>query len=108
MTLPEIIRQCNGLEISEQRSATDKYHELVFYNKDIDQWNKIFTDILGPPVKPQGEAPTQKDLELTNDYGSIYDNQTLFKKKFDHATVIAMFWPWRDGEHTTLKLALFP
>ena len=30
----------------------------------------------------------------------------IFKKDFADLSVIAMFWPWSDGTHTTLKVAL--
>ena len=29
-----------------------------------------------------------------------------FKKEFDNGIVIVMFWPWSDGVHITLKIAL--
>ena len=106
MTLKEIIQRCSMLSIFEKRDSADEYNELVFYSKDIDQWYKIFADILGPAAKPEGVKPTKDVSALTKDYGGIYENQTLFKKEFDGATVIAMFWPWQSGVHTTLKLVL--
>jgi len=104
MTLKEIIEKCSKLSVYEQRYITGDYDELVFYNREIDKWNKIFTAVLGPPIKPAGVEPTKDDLRLTRDYGGIDDNQTLFKKEFDDVTVIAMFWPWGDDIHTTLKI----
>ena len=104
MTLKEIIEKCSILSIHDKRIITDEYNEIVFYNKDIDEWNKLFTVVLGPAIKPAGEEPTKFDLQLTKDYGGIYSNQTLFKKKFDDYTVIVMFWPWQDDIHTTLKI----
>jgi len=104
MTLKEIIEKCSKLGVYERRYVTDDYDGLVFYNRELDKWNKIFTAILGPSIKPAGVKPTKDDLRLTKDYGGINDNQTLFKKGFDDATVIAMFWPWQDGVHATLKM----
>lgn len=106
MTLAEIAQTYSGLEISEQRRNSDKYQELVFFSKDTEQWNKALAQKLGPPVKPAGEPPSPQQQESTKDYGGIFDNQTLFEKKFDQLTVLAMFWPWQDGQHTTLKIAL--
>jgi hypothetical protein len=102
--LKQIIERFNNLAIYEQRYLSDDYDELVFFNKEIAEWMGIFTDILGPAIKPKGVKPTQTDLLLTKDYGGILDNQTLFKKKFDDVTVFAMFWPWQDNVHTTLKV----
>ena len=104
--LREILKKYNGLNIYEERSADDNYFELVFYTKEVDQWNKLFDEILGSVTKPSGKKPTPADLELTKEHGGIFDNQTLFKKDFEEGTVIAMFWPWQDEVRTTLKVSL--
>ncbi len=104
MTLKDITERFSNLSIYEQRDISDDYDELVFYTKEVDQWNKLFTDILGPPLKPAEAKPTKDDLRLTKYYGGIDRNQILFKKEFDDVTVMAMFWPWSDKEHTTLKI----
>jgi hypothetical protein len=106
MTLKEIMKKCRPLSISEMRRNGNEFCELVFYNKDIDEWNEIFADILGHPIKPAGVEPTEDDQYFTRDYGGTWLDQTVFRKEFDDVTVIAMFWPWQDGIHTTLKMAL--
>lgn len=105
MTLKEILSRCGKLSIYEER-IIDDYCELVIFNKEIDDWNKILTDILGPPRKPKGVEPSEDDLNLTKASGGIRVNQTLFERKFDDVTIIAKFWPWKDNIHTTLKMAL--
>ena len=106
MTLNEIIKRYDMLSSQEKRRSTEDYDERVFYNKDIDEWNKVFTDIFGPPTKPTGTIPTEDDLDLARDYGGIWINQTLFKKESDNVVVVAMLWPWQDKVHTTLKTIL--
>lgn len=106
MTLKEIVEKLSGLAIEEVRCSTENSHELVFTNEKMDEWDKIFTDILGPAVKPRGVKPTKEDQQITSKYGGIYSNQILYKKEFDDAIVLAMFWPWQDEVHTTLKLIL--
>ncbi len=105
MKLKEIVQKCRMENVHEVRRITDDYVELVFYNKKLDQWNKTFFDILGPPKKPAGVKPSKEDLDLTEDYGGIWINQTLFRKEFGDSTVVAMYWPWQDEVHTTLKMA---
>jgi len=106
ITLREIIERCSMLGLDEERCNSDKYSELVFYKTEIDEWSKILADVLGPAVKRAGKKPTKDHLYLTKDYGGIWIAQTLFKRDFDDVSVIAMFWPWQDGIHATLKLAL--
>jgi hypothetical protein len=105
MTLKEIIDKSSMLSVKEVRRVTDDYGELVFDNRKLDEWNRVFTDILGPPTKPAGAQPSADDLDLTREYGGIWVNQTLFKREFDDFVLIAMYWPWQDNIHTTLKLA---
>jgi len=106
MELNEIIEKCRELEVYEKRCITNDYNELVFYHKHVDEWYRIFTEMLGPAIKPAGVRPKRKIRHLTKDYGGILKNQTLFKKDFDKVTIIAMFWPWQDNMHITLKMIL--
>jgi hypothetical protein len=106
MTLKEIIERCSKLRVQERRHQDETYGELVFYNEEIDEWHRILSEVLGPPAKPAGIRPTKDMLRMTEDYGGIQTSQTLFMREFDDFTVIAMFWPWQDGEHVTLKITL--
>ena len=94
------------LNIYEKRSANIECAEIVFCAKDAEAWMKMFSETFGLATKPTGKKPTKDDLELTQKYGGIRDNQTLFKKNFNGTTIIAMLWPWQDKEHITLKLAV--
>jgi len=106
MTPKEVIQKCSNLGVDEEREATDQYAEVVFYNKDLDQWTKVLAETLGQAKKPAGTEPSEEDTGLAKDFGGIFKNQTLFKKEIDDSTMIAMFWPWQDNIHTTLKVAL--
>ena len=93
MTLHEIIEKYNVLGVLEKRASTEEKDERVIYNREIDKWNKPLFDIFGPPLKPQGSRPSNDDLTLTEEHGGIWIDQTLFRKEFDNAVVIAMLWP---------------
>lgn len=106
MTLVEIIEKCNMLSVYEERCMTDEYYEIVFYNKDINEWTAIFTEILGKSVKPAGDKPTKEQMKMTDSFGGILVSQTLFVYENDDQSIVVMFWPWQDGVHTTVKMAL--
>ena len=106
MTFDDILLQAKDLGVYERRSLSTEYCELVFFSKDLGSWYGILESVLGGPRKPPGSEPTTSDLDLTHRTGGIRVNQTLFEKDFDGETVIAKFWPWDDGEHITLKMAL--
>jgi len=105
MTLKDILSKISHININEKRTISDEYSELVFLNKDIEELYKIFTDIFGQPLKKQGAKPSKDILRLTKDYGGVWENQTLFQKDNEQSIIIAMFWPWQDSLHTTLKMA---
>jgi len=105
MTLATIIQKCRELTVCEERSMTEEYLELVFYAEDIHWWNEMLIDVLGPAAKSAGIGPTPDHLNLTKKYGGIRTDQTLFRKESEDGSIIAMFWPWQDGIHTTLKIA---
>ena len=104
--LKEIFDKFSMLNIHENRKFTDEYCELVFLNKEITEWERVFTDIFGSAVKPSKVKPTEDDLLITKEFGGICTNQTLFKKDYANNTIIAMFWPWQDLTYITLKIVL--
>ena len=104
LTIKEIMDGCLVFNVYEKRLITDEYGELVFFNKDIAELNKLLSDMLGPAVKPKGIQPTKEDKLLTKEYGGIRIEQTLFKKDYNDISIIAMLWPWQSTEHTTLKV----
>jgi hypothetical protein len=106
MDLAKIMAKSGSLTVSERRSATVNYQEVVFSYRDMQAWHKLMEEELGPAVKPPGKKPSREDEEITEDFGGIHANQTLFRKDTPEGTVIAMFWPWSDEERVTLKLAL--
>jgi hypothetical protein len=106
MQLKEIIGSCRHLKMVETRCLTEEFIELVFQNDDMPEWQRILSEYLGKPRKPQGQEPSLNDLKLTAGTGSIRIEQTLFEKDFENGTIIGKFWPWRDNRYTTLRMAL--
>ena len=106
MTLEEIWEACRSLKIKEMREQSAEYAELVFFDQDIEGCVIVLESFLGKPTKPAGTAPTPAQIKMTDEFGGIYKGQTLFEKQINGGWVIAMLWPWSDGMHITLKMAL--
>ena len=102
--LKDIFQQFQNLAIYEKRSVTDSFVEIVLYNKDIQEWNKLLHEFMGEPFKKAADKPSRQMKDLTNEYGGIEIGQTLFKKDLEEGIILAMFWPWGNGNHTTLKI----
>lgn len=106
MTLKEIADEFRALNVYEVRRQSEDYLEYVVYTKDIQLWEAVIARVLGAPVKTAGETPSMKDAGLCGRYGGILKEQVLFHKEFGALTVIAMFWPWKNEQYTTLKIAV--
>lgn len=103
--LQEILLKGRGLPVCEERAGTPDYDERVIDKDDVSRWSSVLTAVLGAPVKPAGVIPTEEHLSVTENYGGIQKSQTLYWKEFEDVCVAAMFWPWGDGKHVTLKMA---
>lgn len=108
MSLKQIFEKFTSIEFAEKRCVDDEYVEVVVLNKQSEEWNKISQELFGPALKPAGAKPNKDALSLTEEYGGIRNDQSLFKKEIDGRPVMAMFWPWQDGIHTTLKIFVLP
>lgn len=106
MQLKEIVQQCDHLTIIEKRCDTDEFVDLVFSNDEIEEWHRILSRALDAPRKPEGQPPSDQDLQITAKTGGIRTNQTLYEKEFGDTTIIAKFWPWENKKFTTLRMAL--
>ena len=104
--MKKITEKAGALSIYEKRSESDDYCEIVVYNREIAEWIKVIEEELGPASKPAGSKVSAEDAELTAGLGGIEEGQMMFKKVSGEGTIVAMLWPWQDGEHTTLKIAV--
>lgn len=105
MSFASIVAAIANLPVEEQRQLREHYVELVFFTHDTARWTATLSAHLGPVAKPPGTAPSAEQRQLASAHGGIHANQTLFYGNSEGIRIIAMFWPWQDGLHTTLKLA---
>lgn len=101
----EILAACEGLKIDETREVSDDYAEFVVLKSDVEQWSEKIATVVGPAAKPAGEKPSSADTKVTDSFGGIQKEQTLFYKDQGDSMTVVMFWPWRDDEHVTVKVA---
>ncbi len=106
MTNPwnDILEQVRALEVREQRALSENYFEAVIFNRDLDRWSQQLAVHLGEAAKPAGKSPSREVKVLTEPFGGIRKEQTFFYKAFEAYAVVAMFWPWGDKQHSTLKM----
>jgi len=109
MELVDIITQVKHLACTQKKYHVDRhgeYAQLVFRNTDLKNWLDKIEAILGTPIKKADQPVTKELVKLTEDFGEIFDHQILFFKEIDDQRVMAMFWPWRNQDMTTLKVMI--
>ena len=109
MELIDLLSKLKHLEYSQKKYHVDRqgeYAQLVFAYKYMQGWLDSIEEILGKPVKTSHEPVTEEVIRLTEDFGEIFDHQTLFYQENDQQRIIAMFWPWRNKESITLKIMI--
>jgi len=105
MNVSDVLQRCDHLKVEGKNDISEDYVERVFLKEDLEKWEEILTDLLGPAVKRAGEETTLSFSELTIDYGGLLDDQILYYKEFEDTSLIVMFWPWKDDNQVTLKIA---
>ncbi|MFZ5572717.1 MAG: hypothetical protein ACOZF0_20150 [Thermodesulfobacteriota bacterium] len=106
MSIKLILETCNELKFKKIKKQKADYIELVFFAEHLPKWTETFTSLLGPPVKPAGKPPSGRDHRLTRELRGIRPDQTLYFNKIGDNPVLAMFWPWKDRLHITLKVSI--
>ncbi len=102
MLVREIFDSLQSLEVQETRCIYDHYGEIVFEKKYVQEWMAGLIQFLGAPQKSAGENPTKEDLALTFEYRGIRRDQTLFYKRFEGYSILAMLWPWASSNVTLI------
>lgn len=104
MTFGELLQQVKKNPMEEKRTDLPNWLEIVV---DKTQWNElrqVLEDYFGPAMKPQGQAPSIEARKLTESFGGIRPNQTLYYTEREGIAYLAMLWPWENGILITVKI----
>ena len=85
MELYDLISKFNHLEYSQKKYHVDRqgeYAQLVFDNANMDDWLTCIGELLGLPIKTETQPVTDDIVQLTEDFGEIFDHQTLSAYKY--------------------------
>ena len=109
MDLVDLLAKLKDLDYSQKKYHVDRqgeYAQLVFPHHSMRTWLDRIGNILGKPVKTADQPVTDTIIRLTEDFGEIFDHQTLFYHEIDGQRIMAMFWPWSNQEYITIKLMI--
>ena len=104
MDFETIRRDLRAFNFETLRSDCDNFLEGVIATVEAEKLNLQLKTLLGEPVYPSKDRLTHKIKQAIDGFGGIMPGQTLYFKELGKDSILAMLWPWKDGEHTTVKL----
>lgn len=100
----KLLEEAKNLPILELRADDAEEVEFVLKVAQLDQLGTLLQGFFGEPLKPKGQVPNKEAEDLTEPFGGIRDNQTLYHIKYNGRSCFAMIWPWGDGKLATVKI----
>jgi len=86
------------------RHDCDNFFEGVVVQQELEKLNGQLKGLLGEPVYPSKDRLAHKVRQTVDGYGGLMPGQTLYYKDLGTDSVLAMLWPWKDGQRTTVKI----
>lgn len=103
MHLDDIKAAVKSIPLDALRMENDNFIEVVVLKKDIGSLKARMDELFGQPLWPSDNKLSTAVHEVIKNFGGIMVGQTLYYSKQQDCALFAMFWPWSDGEHTTVK-----
>ncbi len=86
------------------RTDCDNFFEGVIVGQELEKLNGQLKNLFGEPVYPSKNRLAHKVRQTVDGLGGIMPGQTLYFKDAGADSIIAMLWPWKDGQRTTVKI----
>ncbi|TAM42289.1 hypothetical protein EPN54_01175 [bacterium] len=99
-----IKKDIKALSFDSLRTDCDNFFEGVIVKKELEKLNTQLKSFLGDPVYPSQGRLTHEVKETVDSFGGIMPGQTLYYKDSGTNRILAMLWPWQDGQRVTVKI----
>ncbi|MDD3345173.1 MAG: hypothetical protein PHO34_01855 [Candidatus Omnitrophica bacterium] len=86
------------------RTDCDNFFEGVLFQEELNKLQTHLKSALGEPVFPSKSRLPHKVQQAVNGFGGILPGQTLYYTNTGTDSILAMLWPWKDGQRTTIKI----
>jgi len=86
------------------RTDCDNFFEGVIVGEELNKLNQQLKNLLGDPVYPSQNRLAHKVRQSVDGFGGVMPGQTLYYKDLGVDSILAMLWPWKDGQRTTVKI----
>jgi hypothetical protein len=104
MHFNEVKEEIKRVGLKDTDTDCDNLFEGIIRKEKVGSMTRKLEDFFGAPAWPSKNRLSFQMEKLIKQYGGIMQGQTLYLSSKDNQVVFAMVWPWKDGEHTTIKL----
>lgn len=81
-----------------------EYCEVVAAKDHLPAAIAVLEAFFGAPLKASGQKSSKEADAIAKPYGGVYENQTLYYRKTESGSAIALLWPWGGGMPVTIKI----
>lgn len=86
------------------RTDCDNFFEAVIIQQELEKLNSSLRSSMGEPVYPSKNRLSRKLQTTIDGFGGVMPGQTLYYKDLGANSILALLWPWKDGQRTTIKI----
>ncbi len=86
------------------RTDCDNFFEGVIVGEELKKLNDQLKNLFGEPVYPSKNKLAHKVRQTVDGFGGVLPGQILYYKNSGVESILAMLWPWKDGQRTTVKI----
>ena len=104
MEFSEIRKNMKRFSFETLRIDCDNFFEGVIIGQELEKLNNQLKNLLGEPVYPSQNRLAHKVQKKLDGLGGLMPGQTLYYKDLGVDSILAMLWPWKDGQRTTVKI----
>ena len=106
VTFEQLLAKIKTVSCEEVRAMGDEYCEVVVSKANMQGMTNVLLEYFGQPLKPEGKETGKEAGAIAKPYGGVYESQTLYFRKNESDSVVALLWPWSGGNPVTIKVIL--
>ena len=104
MEFSEIKAEVKSVNFEALRTDCDNFFEGVIIKEELGKLNSQLHSLFGEPVFPSKSRLAYKVQQTVDGLGGVMPGQTLYYNDSGRESILAMLWPWKDGQRTTVKI----
>jgi hypothetical protein len=104
MDFEAIKNSMKDIKLDSTRLDCTNQFEAVVIKEEVDRLISRLDNFFGHPVFPSKNRLSLQMRQTVDAFGGLMPGQTLYYSSEGRDVIFAMLWPWKDEQHTTLKI----